>query len=107
MFRPVSHQYVAAHSVRRASPAVGRPDPRPPPNAPAPAPHHAVGAAIGRPPQGRKELHDAKLVKASSFVHAVKAELLVHGTTYLFKNFSTPKQFVEVLKGACRQNADP
>ena len=48
------------------------------------------------------ELRDAKLLKASAFVLAPKAELICGGTNYLFKNFNLPKQFVAALSEACK-----
>ena len=47
------------------------------------------------------DLSDAKLLKASSFVLAPKVELSCGGTSYSFKNFSTPKQFVSALQEIC------
>ena len=47
------------------------------------------------------ELKDAKLLKASSFVLAPKAELSCGGISYSFRNFSTPKQFVAALQEIC------
>jgi len=47
------------------------------------------------------DLKQARLKKASAFVLAPKAELVCGGTTYSFKNFNLPKQFVAALTEAC------